>query len=98
MSELKKGMRIDLVEIRDGNNPFAPRGSQRVCYPDEMPLQYNSVMERMHSENLVYLFGHYDQGGIKDVYDVLFYTHEVKPIGCFIVKEVYSNMDASTII
>ena len=98
MNELKKGMRIDLVEIREGNNPFAIKGTQRVCYPDEMPLQYNSVMDRLYSENLVYAFGYYDQDGIKDVCDVCFYTHEVKPIGCFIVKEVYSNREPETII
>ena len=98
-NELKKGMRIDLVEIREGNNPFAPKGSQRLCYPDELPLQYGDEANRVYSANLVYPFGHYDHGGnMKDVYDVCFYVHEVKPIGCFVVKEVYNNRNPETII
>lgn len=96
--ELKKGMRIDLVEILpDGLTAFTPVGSQRLVYPDEVELQH-SIGERLYIDRALYVYGHYNKNGIQDTYDVFLFKEEVKPIGCFVVKEVYSNRDSETII
>lgn len=95
---LKVGQRIELVEIlTEGETWFTPTGSQRLVYPDDMPLT-KTTGGRRHIPGTCYVYGHAKENGVQDTYDIFMFRDELKPIGCFIVKEVFTNSNPCTII